>query len=293
MEETKKETKELKTDKDRKYNIILGVMIFLFIIIIGISIAWSFGYVHFGKKNEEKTNTNTNADSNITQNENAEDSKDNENVIEEAYEKYDFEWVSKSKNQIAYVENSVVKINANKLQNAKFEYGTPVMACPLPGHDFNGFVVVNDKGEVYICNNIEFVNGAYDVNNITYTKANISEKIIDIAFEGNEGAVPYSGPYFMTETGKVLNKEGKTYEEVNKDHVAPIGTVQYLLYICSDNTFDIPRTNNDYFKVVDDSGINIKGKKIFMDDSRGVETFYIIGEDNKLYNLDSTANGVV
>ena len=179
------------------------------------------------------------------------------------------------------------------MQNAKFEYGTPVMACPLPGHDFNGFVVVNDKGEVYICNNIEFVNGAYDVNNITYTKANISEKIIDIAFEGNEGAVPYSGPYFMTETGKVLNKEGKTYEEVNKDHVARIGTVQYLVYICSDNTFDIPRTNNDYFKVVDDSGINIKGKKIFMDDSRGVETFYIIGEDNKLYNLDSTANGVV
>lgn len=32
-------------DKDKKYNAILGIMIFLFLIILGVALAWGLGYI--------------------------------------------------------------------------------------------------------------------------------------------------------------------------------------------------------------------------------------------------------
>lgn len=32
-------------EKDKKYNVVLGLMIFFFLIIVGVSIAWGLGYI--------------------------------------------------------------------------------------------------------------------------------------------------------------------------------------------------------------------------------------------------------
>ncbi len=44
---------------DKKYNIVLGIMIFLFIVVIGIGIAWGLGYIGI-KSNDVDTNINNN-----------------------------------------------------------------------------------------------------------------------------------------------------------------------------------------------------------------------------------------
>ena len=37
--------KDVTVEKDKKYNAILGIMIFLFLIVLGVALAWGLGYI--------------------------------------------------------------------------------------------------------------------------------------------------------------------------------------------------------------------------------------------------------
>lgn len=130
----------------------------------------------------------------------------------------------------------------------------------------------------------------FDIDKLTYTKINFDEKIVDVALSGGPGTLPNSGPYYMTTTGKVITKDGKTYEEVNKDHINLFGGLDYLIFVCEDKTVDAGRTAGDYVKVVDENGKNIKIKYIF--DPNTSNEYKIIDENNKYYTLLFNSNGV-
>lgn len=273
-------------EKDKKYNVILGLMIFLFIIFVGLCIAWGLGYVQFGK---QKPNSDViGKDTNIS-NENK-GTSNSEDVLKKAYEKYNFEWISKKNNTITYVENGTVKAEINeKVFDVSFDYGTAKYSCPLPGHDFQGVTVINDKGEAYIG---EFENE--DLNIIKYTKVNTSKKIVDVCLAGDDASVPYSGPYYMTEDGTVINKNGNSYEEVNKNHITYVGDALSTVYVCDDNTLDIPMDNSkltSYTKVVDNNKNNVSIKQVFFETSSS--SYYIIAKDNMLYKLSNIESGIV
>lgn len=269
---------------------ILGVIIFILIIIIAVILAWSLGYIHFGKKVENNDKITTENVNNPSSEDKTQESVENgKDVLKEAYKKYDFEWISKKKNVNTYVESLTVKVEIDeKIYDVSFNHGEPLYSCPLPGHDFHGLTVVTKNGEAYIG---KFENGNFD--SMTYTKVNISEKIVDVCFAGDDAAVPYSGPYYMTETGKVLDRNGNNYEEINRNHIASVGTAISTVYICEDNTIDIPldyEKSTSYTKVVDSNKNNIKAKYVFYDSQADI--FYIVADNNKLYKIDNMTTGM-
>lgn len=285
------ETKE----KDKKYSITLGIMILLFLIVVGIAIAWGLGYIHFGKQAEVENNNdisseNVNKPSDELQAQNP--VKDNKELLKEAYKKYDFDWVSKKKDKLTYIENGMIKIElGEKTYEVKFEYGEAVLVCDKQGQEFSGIVVLNDKGEIYKSSGAEYdTNGILKSNTFTFTKLDLNEKIVDISRTGNLGAIPYSGPYYMTQTGKVIDSENKTYEEINKDHINIFGGLDYLTFICEDKTIDVGRTDGEYIKIVDGEGNPIKAKYA-INPNNGYE-YKIVDEKDNYYSLLFSSNGV-
>lgn len=80
-------------EKDKKYNIVLGIMIFLFILVVGFAIAWGLGIIGL-KDNEVKANNNDNVvEDNVDVNTNGEDKEEQlissieETVLKEYIEK--------------------------------------------------------------------------------------------------------------------------------------------------------------------------------------------------------------
>lgn len=85
-------------NKDKKYNIILGLMIFFFVIIVGIAIAFGLGYIGINK------NTNSNLQTNTLTNENSSTNTNNSNVTDET-----------TKTEIDNVTNKTQTTTSNKM----------------------------------------------------------------------------------------------------------------------------------------------------------------------------------
>lgn len=267
---------------------VLGVIIFILVIVIAVILAWSLGYIHFGKQIESTDNTLNENLSEGSEYSQEITEKSNSESLKEAYKKYGFEWISKKKSTMTYVMTSTVRIEVNnQIQDVEFNYGEPLYSCPLPGQDFMGITVVTKDGKAYIG---YFENG--DFSKVTFTKVNISEKIIDVSMLGSDSSV--AGPYYMSETGKVYDRDGNEYEEVNRNHIDSIGTAINIVYICEDNTIDIPASNGnvtEYVKVIDSNKKYVKAKQIFMDSLNDV--FYIVTENNELVKINDMETGLV
>jgi len=72
---------------DKKYNIVLGLMIFFFLIIVGVALAWGLGYIGLKDSAENKDNTNIDTpikedvaiDNNIEKEDSTNDTESNKN----------------------------------------------------------------------------------------------------------------------------------------------------------------------------------------------------------------------
>lgn len=273
-------------ENDKKYSITMGLMIFCFVIIVAGALGIGLGYIKIGGNTDKE-------DSDVGNVSQVENNKEEQKVnLDDVYKKYDFDWASKKKDTFTYVKDGKITIElADKTYEVNFNYGTPVLVCDIPAQAFSGIVVLNDKGEVYKSSEAEYdVNDNLQSSKFTFTKVNLDDEIIDMSRSGGDGVVPYSGPYYMTKSGKVINGENKTYEEVNKDHINLFGGLDYLIFVCEDKTVDVGRMAGDYVKVVDENGKNIKIKYIF--DPNTSNEYKIIDENNKYYTLLFNSNGV-
>lgn len=275
-------------ENDKKYSITMGLMVFCFVVVVAIALGFGLGYIKISS-NGDSSDTNL---ENIGQVENKENKQEKKTNLDDAYKKYDFNWVSKEEGSLTYIKDGKIKIDfIEKIYEVKFDYGTPVLVSDIPAQDFYGLVVLNDKGEIYKSSETLYdVNGNLQSSKFTFTKLEFKEEIIDISKVGGDDAVPCSGPYYMTKSGKVINEENKTYDEINKDHINSFGGLDYLIFICEDKTIEVGRTEGNYIKIIDSNGENIKIKYMF--DPNYSNEYKIIDENNKYYTLLFNSNGV-
>jgi len=274
-------------NNDKKYHITLGIMIFLFLIIIAGALAVGLGIMEF---NFSKLKYNDNAVQEDISNEKIDNDK---NLLDEAYKKYDnMDWLSKNKNRrVVYIENGKLMYELNKEQ-IEFSYGTPIIAAPNPGkQSFDYIYVINEKGEVYRAI------PKYENNKEKFDNIEFKEKIVDMAIDGTNGVDCFEGPYFMTESGKVLNVDGKTYEEKNENRIYRLeASPVSVICLCDDNTIDVATYEDDiikYVKIKNENGSVLKAKQVFA--SGEVNNYldvgyYIIDEDSQLYYYMETKN---
>lgn len=272
------ETKE----KDKKYSVILGIMILLFLIIVGIAVAWGLGYVHIGIANKEEIlNDNSNQGISIE--------KDNKNKLGNAYIKYsNIEWQRKTIfdattwGQRVYINDSTGKVvietvdwqtdeitSTKTIENieGKPKYVAGTLTCG--GYDRSA--VLTYEGDVYLQKYISDSKGK--ITDYNFVKLDFEEKIVDIAAikETRARSCFAESFYFLTETGRLLNIEGESYEERNGNYKTIIGNIDMPIYVYNDNTIgyilindcdrDLCKENRDKFKY---NGNPIVAKKIFI-----------------------------
>ena len=65
-------------EKDKKYNLVLGLIIFFFVLLVGVCLAWSLGYIGINNKNQSNNDLpNINQENNNDSEENILDNNDN------------------------------------------------------------------------------------------------------------------------------------------------------------------------------------------------------------------------
>ena len=104
------------------------------------------------------------------------------------------------------------------------------------------------------------------------------------------------GPYFLTNSGKLINSDGMSYEKLIKNHIENFGTLKDFVYINNDGTLSFHRANHDCNDVlIYDYPRSIKAKEdeklkikylCYLSDKGDNTTFYAVGQDNKLYSFD-------
>lgn len=271
-------------------------------------------FITFNKNSGTNTPTdlteNVNKDNEKVESEKEEVKKQEEKVpgysakIQEVYNKIGEEnFLSKGAPSIAKlytVSNGEIVYNNGNIKNVKvkFDYGVPKYVYNFVGGGvLNRLYVITESGEVYIITRAEdmmdlvILDQNYDTSRLKIAKVEIDEKVIDLTGGNNSVTVPYSGPYFLTEKGNLLNEKGKTYDEINRNHINRTGSLGMMIYINADNTFEIIRNHNtyEYMAIIDDKGNKVKGKFIFYGSNSGKETCYIVDENNILlqFNNDS------
>lgn len=253
MEKIKKETEE----KDKKYNIILGIMIFLFVIIVGIVFAWGLGYIHFGKQVEDVDLYTENTD--VTD---KKDEVDDSNKLAEAYVKYsDIQWQRNTSfdgsqfGENVYIDSSTGKVVVETINTETFKVekseiienieGNPkYVAVTLTCAGYEGSAILTEQGYVYLQQYI-YDNVGYIVG-FKYEKLDLGEKIVDIAALTDIRSTSCFNQefYFLTETGKLINADGETYEERNEMYKTIVGNIDMPIYIYTDNTIGYILLNN-------------------------------------------------
>ncbi|MDD3304278.1 MAG: hypothetical protein PHP54_05110 [Clostridia bacterium] len=292
--------------KDKK-NIIIGVLVILLIL----AIAACLFVIVIKKKTDNGAIENSGNNQNNTINENNQNDVNqetkpdvNKQKIDAVYAKLpDANWLSKrdmSKSGIfikdAKIYSNVSDNNATRSVEIPFTYGNPKYVFGvIGGGALSEIIVVTESGEAYSAQVSRYdasENLAWEIEEgkkLTFDKVNFSAKVVDvITYDPIHWQI-----YFLLENGDLVTKENKTYEEINKNHIAVIGGLGLRVYVCDDGTVDSERTDGNYIKVLDSQGKQVKIKKIFNENTTRYEGtshdhFYVIDENDNLLHFSDT-----
>ncbi|MBR1883379.1 MAG: hypothetical protein IJ809_00260 [Clostridia bacterium] len=220
--------------------------------------------------------------------------------LDKVYQKYsDWSWASKGaieKVNLFYLKDGkIIYENSADKQELNFTYGTPkYIRTMLNGGSLSYLIVITEEGEVYNIDLSSFGDYKFNFSNLSINKVEFKDKIVDVATNITSAAYLYV-PFYLTENVAIVNKDGKTYEEIVKNHVLFIGTTSVEIYVNSDKTLELLRNyeSNDYMYIIDDLGEKVKAKAVFKEISTrwtGVEAehYYVIDEENDLLDFDSS-----
>lgn len=327
---TNEETKQVSNEQNNTQNInyntksvkksnapVLICLIIVILALIGIIVCLvimnlqnnKVNNVAIDSKNQTEQNTNkdvTNNTNNSTQNV---EQKTTEQKIADAYKKWEgMSWISQrvvdktnGRNGFIVENNELICIYAN-LGKVPFTYGTPLYAYGLfNGGMVLGGIVVTKEGKAYIYASDWY--GFNKLEDIIFKEIKINGKVIDMTL-GPDYAIPSIYPYFLTEDGNLYNKDGKTFEEVNGNHIIRYGDYHNIgyFYINKDNTLEYELSKEDVqiytdyqegkVLIKDTNGNNIKVKSIFATENYinnyyFVYKFYVLDTDNKLLEFSS------
>ena len=286
--------------------------------------------------NKEANNTDTQDQNNIFQNlETNTETKTTEQKIAEIYNNTKG-WYSKS-NMQEMIDHDSFKIENGKIifeSSTTFEYkngetiiheppiktrkeiefskGTPkyIDSDILVGGGPLVIIMITEEGKAYIAEN-SWSGTLYELNNdslsedeFKFKEINLNSKIIDMAMKlSTENMTYISSPYFLTEDGNIYNSDGKTLQEINKNHIRAFGDYYASIYVNSDNTVEITDNNekndeelakysrnyvniygkNGYIELRDTQNNRVVVSAIFDSDSNGYPyTYYVVDSNNKL-----------
>lgn len=206
-----------------------------------------------------------------------------DNTTTNPYKKYEnFKWEIRytDRDKISEVEwlNAKMIIENGKLyiidNNSRKQVttitDTPKYIFPLGVQTFGAVRVITEEGTIWI---MELENDKFIDN---FKKVNIDGEVVDIT-DGEFWADYYNPTFYLLKTGKLINEEGKTYEEIHGNHL-------YMLDIWGDYFINSDYTisgfgefsNNE--KLKDINGNIIKINQVFYD-YEGEDTEYIVITD--------------
>lgn len=271
-----------------KKGIKLSTAIFIFVIIIlVIGLVWMYVYYN-NQNNIGNTNTEISNKGNT-------DKKMNETVLN-AYEKYsDLYWLFKGEGKTEYTwYDDKIEIKDGKLYvkgSVVDIEGTPKALVTWGEQTVQRIYVLTEEGTVWKTSVVEGTNERLNSN---FEKINLPAKILDMADGGNRLGAK-EPPYFLLETGELVNEEGNKYEDAIQDFATSFGNEGDRIYVKKDNTIVYyDRNNHKYITIKDEDGNDVKMKNAYVQWSSfdgelakgATERLFVVTDDGKLLYFD-------
>lgn len=190
-------------EKDKKYNVVLGLMIFFFLVIVGVSIAWGLGYIGINKNSinenyEANNGTIENGQANI-QNQVSNNTTTNSQtkVEEQASNK---QTTSKTVSNVSVLNLDSSKCLDKDDDTSKYEYMINDYFGTYVYYDQNKlYIGISENGELYQSSGDIIVecDKGYEIKNI-----NVSE-ISEVIVEGWGNGIDFPVVFFLMVDGTV------------------------------------------------------------------------------------------
>ena len=293
----------------RKNNVIIPVILVAIIILIGV-----IGLIVSGNKGNGNANTATSSNDqliNIYEDKQEKLAKEEARKREEekkakldaVYEKFkDASWASKTDNEkvklFVIKDKKIFYENGSISEEIPFDKGTPkYIRTIIYGGAMSYFTFVTEEGEAFIVNVDSSLNkevwlsdGTIDSSKLKFEKLNIKTKVIDIALNMPYYTVKNTYPYYLTEDATVVNRDLKTFEEINRKHIISVSDIVNDVFVNSDTSIEVLRNYEslDYIDVKNTKGEIIKAKYVFKSNN-DFTTFYVIDETQKFYTFSSNS----
>lgn len=272
--------------KERKYILIIVLIVAIVAVIVAA--------IYFNNR-DNKVNETNNATNDVTNN-----TTNNpvQTTNKDPYSNYkDFTWKREisagyTTDKIEIIDSKLYKVSNNVKTAITTVTGVPKYVNGIiRGGALENIIVITEDGTVWKNSNID--DGIDITMEDKFTKVAINAVVIDMT-EGNEGVVPYSGPYYLTKEGKLLREDGKTYEQINGQHISSMGSMEAFVYINKDKTASYQRIEGVEEFVLDQTGKKVTLKQAFSESSERFsgtteDHFYVVTEDNKLYDFSATS----
>ena len=302
-------------DNLKRKNILIVIFIITTVIASILAIYFAVFKDSSYKNNESIVTEEPNNNEENTQNSQTEINEDNTNENVDPYANYkDFKWMTGNSvgllTKLPTGEDFTIEIIENKLYlvkgNEKQEFsinGTPkcIKGFNNGGGGLGDIYLLTNEGKAYLLNfdfsnveNYKTFSFSDIMNTIKFNEILPNEKILEIYTD--KLALPHygiHGPYFLTDSGKLINSNGMSYEELVKNHIERFGNLGDFIYINNDGTLSFHRANYDCNDVLISEFLNSgKDQKLKIKylsyhlDKYGNTIFYAVGQDNKLYNFD-------
>ena len=300
-------------DNLKRKNILIVIFIITTVIASILAIYFAIFKDSSYKNSESIVTEEPNNNEENTQNSQTEINEDNTNENVDPYANYkDFKWMTGTSVGLPTEKNFTIEIIENKLYlvkgNEKQEFsinGTPkCIRGFIDGGILGDIYLLTNEGKAYLLtfdsSNVENYNSSSfsdTINIIEFNEVLPNEKILEI-YTDKLAAPHYGihGPYFLTDSGKLINSDGMSYEKLVKNHIEYFGPLGDFVYINNDGTLSFHRASYDCNDVLiydyprsieakEDEKLKIK-YLCYLSDRESNTTFYAVGQDNKLYSFD-------
>ena len=225
------------------------------------------------------------------------ENKNNKSTDSKIYEKYenaDVYWLFRESAKREYVwQGDKIEIKDDKLYvkgNLVNIEGTPYAFITWGDQTLERIYVLTKEGTVWKL----LMEGKGEKLNSSFEKVNIAGKVIDMT-NGNRNTRVTEPPYFLLETGELVNEAGEKYERLDGGFVNSFGNEYDRIYVKSDNSLAYFDTDKrQYVTIKDENGNVIKMKNAYVQWTSfdgaiadgASERLFVVTEEGKLMYFD-------
>ncbi len=211
-----------------------------------------------------------------------------ENKIDPYANYKDYEWGStifkadsSSKEKIEIKNNKVYLTFSNKTVQVKNISGTPKKVIGTVNGGIMYYYILTQEGKIY----------TVEWSDMTATADLLKDmnkyNVVDLTVGNGRGYV-YRNIYYLTLDGKLIDVNGDTFEELNKNFVASFGSPSHVVYI--DNKAHVyysKKGDANYTTIKDTNGNKVKAKELYMQGTNDGKIIIIITKDSQIIYVNN------